>query len=126
MPASDLHSLVLPAGKLNRRIAFQRLVRVTLPSGGSTTTWQTVSGCERVPAEVRPWKGWEVMASGQLTPTNQERFRIRFRPGITADMQILYNQRTFNIRNIANEEEADMVLEILCEERRAGTPGGNR
>jgi SPP1 family predicted phage head-tail adaptor len=124
MTVSTKRQAFIEAGKLNRRITIQQLVRVSMPSGGYRPTWTNVPGCESVPAESRPWKGWEQMASGQLTPTGQERFRIRYRAGLTAEMQVIYRGRTFNIRNIANIEEANVILELLCEERRAGAPGG--
>ncbi len=64
---------------------------------------------------------WPVKANEQVQNMREElevshKIRIRYYPGITAQMRIRYNARTFEIKSILNPDEANKILDMVCNE----------
>lgn len=107
---------MMEAGKLRHRIALQA-VTVTKDSGGILLeTWATVIGSSSVPASLEPLKGREYYQAAAVAAENTIPVTIRYRPGVTAAMRVLFGVRILNIRHVLNVEEGNTKLILLCEE----------
>lgn len=82
------------AGKLNKRITIQRREKAQLPSGQVTGDW--VPFCT-VWAEVKCTDSRAVDSNGVIQHEGLYRFYIRWRPGISAEMRVLWQERTFEL-----------------------------
>ncbi|WP_067924869.1 phage head closure protein [Alicyclobacillus shizuokensis] len=97
------------------RITIQQQVTVTDDEGFTTTTWQDVA---TVWAAVEPMNArWRVFY--EAAAVNAERdtlIRIRYRPGVTQDMRVVYGQRVFSIRLVVDPEERHREIQLMCRE----------
>lgn len=100
-------------GQLDKRVTIQETVRVPDGGGGYTETWKDVA---TVWASLQPLSGREVIQSGQLQAQVPHRVRIRYRPGITAANRLTFKGRTLEIISVANIDERNVELELLCQE----------
>jgi SPP1 family predicted phage head-tail adaptor len=48
------------------------------------------------------------------------RVRIRYRPGVTESMRVVYNGRVFRIEAVVDEQERHRELQLYCREVEAG------
>jgi SPP1 family predicted phage head-tail adaptor len=48
------------------------------------------------------------------------RVRIRYRPGVTESMRVVYNGRIFRIEAVVDEQERHRELQLYCREVEAG------
>ena len=53
---------------------------------------------------------------GQLQSSITHKVTLRYRSGVTAGMRLLFENRAFNIRYVANLHEQNELLELLVEE----------
>lgn len=84
----------MEAGRLNKRITIQRREKTRNPSGQTVGEWKDVC---TVWAEVNCTDSKAVDANGAIQHEGLYRFYIRWRPGITAEMRVLWNGRTFSL-----------------------------
>ena len=107
---------MLQAGKLNRRIALQTPQVVKGASGGATKAWADVAS--NIPAAVRHSSGNERRATsvggGQLAEVRTE-FTIRWRPGVTASMRVVYDGAPYNIRHVNDFMARREFLILTCD-----------
>lgn len=101
-------------GKLRHRITFMHLVKGRNEVGDDIlipapfiTVW----------ASVEPLKGREYLETQKIQPEITYRIIARYLKGITPDMTIEFNKRTFNIQSILNVEERNRYLEIYAVEK---------
>lgn len=76
--------------------------------------WQDVMA---VWASIEPIRGREYI---QLQNTQAElttRIRMRYRPGITPAMRVLYQDRVFDIQSVIDINERRRYLELMCIEK---------
>ena len=106
-------------GKLRHRITFEKATDVQDPTFGVAeinwspfvTVWgsispiSTLAGSERVNNDI---------VAAQIT----HRVITRYMPGVTNKMRIKFGSRYFAIESIANIDERNIQLEILCNEQR--------
>lgn len=104
------------AGNLRHTVAFQELTATADNFGGETHSWSDVSGCDAVPAAIWPIKGSEKLDAMKQEHEVTHRIRIRYRSGLTAAMQVVFDSRTFVIQDIVNPDERNITLELLCKE----------
>lgn len=104
---------MLCSQELNRRISIERPVLTDNGSGGATVVWMKV--CETW-AKMRPARGVERIAHGQLTATTMETITIRYIAELDERWRLNFEGRLFNIRDIADLEERHIYLELSCEE----------
>lgn len=102
------------AGDLNRRITIQQ------PTGAKDNYKRVTTGWENyktVWAAVEPLNGREYI---QAQNTNSEitvRFRIRYLPGVTSAMRVLYGGRIFNLKSPPIDlNEAHEEMHLMCVE----------
>lgn len=104
------------AGKLNKRISFIRKTDGT----AKDTAGDTIIGTDTfatVWARVDYVKGREYFEAKKFQSELTYRITVRYMQGITPDMVISYNNRTFKIEDIMDPLEYHEVLEIMCFEK---------
>jgi SPP1 family predicted phage head-tail adaptor len=67
-------------------------------------------------ASVSPVTGREFYAAQQTNTKVSTKFTIRFIPGITAAMKVVYGVRTFNIISVQDTDERHITITLICEE----------
>lgn len=108
--------MTLAAGRLDRRICFERATASQAsPSGEQLLTWTPEV---TVWAEVSPLGGRELFQAQALEAKADTRFRIRYRAGITPDetLRISYGGRAYDLRSVVELGRRE-GLEILAEAR---------
>lgn len=69
-------------------------------------------------AMIKTLKGSEYLTAAAVQATKIYRFVIHYTPGITNDMKVLYDGRTFDIiEPPTNDDEMDRTLTIIAKER---------
>lgn len=101
------------AGRLDREITIERATDARGTSGAVTKTWATLA---TVPAEVRPKRGREFFAAGQVAGEVDTVFRIYWRSDITVKDRISYGGRTYDITSLGEIGRKE-VLEIMATAR---------
>lgn len=101
------------ARELNRPVRIERPVEVDNGAGGKTVTWVKVHDLW---AKMRPGRGRETMVGGVLTAYTAEVITVRWFPGISEKWRVVFEGRTFNIRDIADIDEMHQFYELACEE----------
>ena len=82
----------MEAGRLNKRITIQRREKTRNPSGQTVGEWK--DGCT-VWAEANCADSKALDANGAVQHEGLYRFYIRWRPGITAEMRVVWQGRIF-------------------------------
>lgn len=100
-------------GKLNKRITLQCPKSVRDDEGIVTEEWTDVA---TVWAAVEPLRGREYFAAAAVNQENTVRFRMRYRPGVTARMRLLYDRRVFDIKSVIDVNERHQEILLMCEE----------
>ena len=102
-------------GKLRHRITLQEY-REILDQYGTPIDqgWQDVA---TVWASVEPIQGREYIQLQNTQSGLTTRIRIRYRPGITPAMRVLYGTRVFDIQSVIDFEERHIELQLMCIER---------
>jgi SPP1 family predicted phage head-tail adaptor len=106
----------MDAGKLRHKIALQSRSTSLSGEGIPVETWTDVAGASSVPASLEPLKGHEYFQAAAVAAENTIPVTIRYRPGVTAALRILYGTRILNIRNVVDVEERHIKLILMCEE----------
>lgn len=85
------------AGRLDRRIAIQQNTPTANSVGQEKESW---SDLHTIWAEVTPVRGAERYAVNQDAAVIEEKFKIRYVPGITPKNRIFYNNRAYDIKGV--------------------------
>ncbi|MMZ49680.1 Phage head-tail joining protein [compost metagenome] len=99
--------------KLDKRVTIQRFKKTKDKEGIPTEAWIDVA---TVWAAVEPLRGREYFAAAAVNQERTVRFRMRYRPNITAEMRLLYERRVFDIKSVIDVNEAHRELHLMCEE----------
>ena len=99
---------------LDRTITFQRPVADTNFDGAGSGTWEDVATVRANVQDVLPSRG-EKMAEVVNIANRPARIRMRFMPGITADMRIIYGDRTMQIVSGPAELGRHEGLELMAQ-----------
>lgn len=102
------------AGELRRRVTIQQRVTTQDTFGGQSQTWADFAA--HVPAAIEPLSGRELMTAQSTQSEVSHRITIRYLPGVTAAMRIVYQGRYFNISAVMNIEERNREMQILASE----------
>ncbi|MFT9848514.1 phage head closure protein [Aneurinibacillus sp. REN35] len=100
-------------GKLNKRITLQRFEKTKDSEGIVTEAWNDVA---TVWASAEPLRGREYFAAAAVNQENIVRFRIRYRPGVTSEMRVVYGGRLFDIKSVIDVNERHRELQLMAEE----------
>lgn len=102
------------AGRLRHRVDIEEFAQnKSTDTGAVTEAWATVA---TVWASVEPLKGREFIEASQVQSNLSHRVRMRYRPGVTTSHRLVHNGRALNIVSVANLEERNIELEIMCME----------
>lgn len=102
----------LLSSMLRHRVTIEAPIRTPDGQGGFSKEWQCL---ETVWAGMEPLGGSETLIGQQITPQTRYRVTIRYRTDISPDMRLVWNETTYNIRNIADPDGLKRSLEITAE-----------
>jgi SPP1 family predicted phage head-tail adaptor len=102
-------SVVFKAGDYRKLVTIQQRSLTQDSYGGQSETWSDVM---TVWASIEPLSSRELMAAQAVQSETTHQIRIRYMPGITADMRAVYNGRYFNLARPLNTEERNIELVI--------------
>ncbi len=100
----------MQAGNLDQRITLQARAAGQDAVGQSHATWLDVA---TVWAQVHAVRGREFFAAAQTQQEQTVKVRIRYRPGVTTDMRLVWDGRPHDITGVIPVGRKDM-LEIMC------------
>ncbi len=96
------------AHQRDRIIKIQKRVDVVSPAGQSKPTWSTFAAA--VPASYAPSRGREYFAAQAMTVVDPAMFGILYKPGVTAEMRVIFRGKTWDIAAV---EEVGRNEEML-------------
>jgi len=108
--------------RLRHRLTLQQEVETPDGAGGYARSWQDVADLwgEIIPltgsGASAKGSGKEALFAGQIQASISHRILLRYRPGVSAAMRLVFEKRAFNIRSVANIEEKKDTLELLVQE----------
>lgn len=108
------------ANRLRHRVEIQEQTETqNSTTGVITKAWSTVyldsnTPLDSVPAEVLTGAGREFNASGQIQAEVAARINLRWFPGLTQSMRILWDGRVFNIGSIETDVTARREYRLKC------------
>lgn len=102
------------AGELRRRVTIQQRAATQDTFGGQSTSWTDWQ--TNVPCAIQPLAGRELMAARAVNAETTHMIDMRYMPGLTAAMRILYGTRVFNIVSVVNVEERNREHQIMASE----------
>lgn len=102
------------AGRLRHRLTIQAETRDQNGYGEETRSWSDVA---EVWGEAKCLAGREAIRAQQTCPEANWLVTIRWRPGITSDMRVVYDGRILNIGFVRQGTVTDR-LELECIEAR--------
>lgn len=106
--------MVMKIGKLRHRITLQECIASRDSFGAEVLTWVDIA---TVWASVSPLSGKEYFAAHQINAEVTTKITIRYRPGVTPKMRVLFNSRCFEILSVLSFEERGIELVLMCKER---------
>ncbi len=98
---------------MRHKVTLQQKILTEDGAGGYSTAWEDVA---TLWAQITPLRGSETTSGGKISAPSSHRFRVRYSSTVQADMRLLFDGRTFNIRAIQNTDEKNHMLEVLVEE----------
>lgn len=101
-------------GKLRHRIELQSYTTTTDAVGQQVKSWVTY---DTVWAWIRPLSGKEIMNAQQAVAEITHKVTIRYQSELAVTHRIKFGTRYFNINFIANYDERNEFMEIMCKER---------
>jgi SPP1 family predicted phage head-tail adaptor len=94
--------------------------------GAPTPSYQELG---KMRVKVEPMTGREYWAAAQVQAERTVRMTARWHPGwykqlssssrdnVSVTCQIVFGNRTFNVKSVANVEERNVLMEIVCQEQ---------
>jgi len=101
-------------GKLRHLINIQSYTTTADATGQKIKTWTTAN---TVWAWIRPMSGRELMTSQQAVGEITHKITIRYDDSIDITNRIKFGTRYFDINFIANYDERNEFMEIMCKEK---------
>jgi len=104
-------------GSLRHVVTLQTPTTVPDGDGGFTTTWATLLA--NVPAEIKPAgeRDLERTIASTVQSTATHIVTIRYLAGVTTQTRVLFGAREFSVTGVANPQERDISLVLVCQER---------
>jgi SPP1 family predicted phage head-tail adaptor len=101
------------SGDLRRRITIQSRDSQQDTFGQQSTSWVDVLSCW---AQISPANGREQLAGDAQQAETTHRITIRYRPGITAAMRVVYEGRLLEVTSVLDDEMQHRKLQLMCSE----------
>lgn len=107
------NKLCIERGELRHRVSIEQRARTSDGAGGHTAAWSeyTAAWCS-----ISPYRGYQKFQAMQLETPITHKIKMRYQSGITTDMRIIFDSRKFDIKEVINVDERNLVLEILAVE----------
>lgn len=102
------------ANRLRHRVRIESLTVSRDAFGAVVETWSTLH--DSVPAEIVPLSGREFLAAQAVQNAVTARIVMRHVPGLSADMRVLHDGRTYNIVAVLPDPTGRRHLTLMCEE----------
>ena len=102
------------SGRLRHRMWLKEPTNTPDGMGANTLTWGTV---EVFWGSVEPLRGREWIASGLENSEVSGKIVRRYKSGITPDMIVTFDTRTFKIVSVINVEERNIEQELMVVEK---------
>ena len=110
-PIQNFHILMIKqAGELDRRITIQSFTTSTDSFGEVNKSFITLAN---VWAKVEDKSGKEGEESEQIIATKRVEFFIRYRADINEQMRIIYENETYKIESIINDDSRKAFQKIV-------------
>jgi SPP1 family predicted phage head-tail adaptor len=106
--------------RLRHRVEVQELVEVqNTTTGAISRNWETVilddgTILDAVPAEVLTGAGREFVQSGATQGQIAARINMRWFPGLTQKMRILWDTNIYNIQSVETDTTARQEYRLKC------------
>ena len=101
------------AGTLRTRVLIQQRALGRDGFGQQVTTWSTLSEAW---AAIEPMSGRELELAQAVSAEVTHQVTIRYRPGITQAMRIVYNGRVFDIHSVLDADMRHREMVLMCGE----------
>ncbi len=101
------------AGKLRHRIAIQSATETLDEYRQATKAWATET---TVWGSIEPLTGRELFDAAQVNPEINLRVRLRYYAALTTKKRLQFGDRNFGIYSIANADEMNREMIVLCTE----------
>lgn len=99
------------AGDLRRRITLQTRSSTRDAAGEPAHTWtDTVTTW----ADIQPLSGRELELAQAISNEVSHQVTIRYRPGVTAAMRVVYQGNYFNILTVMDVDMQHKQLQMMC------------
>lgn len=106
------------AGRLNKRVTFQRETTADDGGGGQVVTWANISGLVDIAAGFTPERGRERLESGRIAAATAGVLRIRsftLSRTITEKDRVMIDDIPHVVRSISNPDQKNRELEMTVE-----------
>jgi len=103
--------LSLPAGRLRHRVEIQNYEMTQNDWGEVIYTW---SPWATVWASIEPLQGREFFAAQALQSQTTVRIRMRYRPGVTSVMRVLWGGQIYDIESVIEPQSRRQELQLMC------------
>jgi SPP1 family predicted phage head-tail adaptor len=103
------------AGRLDRRVRLEQKTATRAADGSEIPAWSLVA---EVWAQVLPLRGQERYGAGAEQAERDARIRIRWRPGVSAGMRVVYEARSWDVQAILEIGRRE-GLDLLCSAQQA-------
>ncbi len=101
-------------GELRHLVTLQTPTESQDSNGALLQNWTEYA---RVWARIDPYGGGEKWADAALSSTNMFKIRMRYCPGVTARMRVVFEKRVFDIKNVEDVLERKALHILTCLER---------
>jgi len=109
----------IAAGRLNKWVKFQRRAAGEDDFGNPDGRWRDIAKSR---AEVWPLVGREYFAAQQVQAETTYRITVRYVPSLRnlkTNDRVIYGEKVLDIQSVMNVGENNVVLQVMCIERRA-------
>lgn len=107
------------AGTLRHRVRIDQYIETRNSFGEEVRNWGEFA---TVWAAVEPLSGRERYEEieAQILAIADHRVRLRYRTGLHHRMRVVWRDRTFDVKHVANVGTRDREIHLLCEEQPDG------
>ena len=97
-------------GKIRHRITIEQVAESQDIDGSVLESWSEFATAQ---AAIEPISGREYFAAQSTQADVTHRIAVRYQPGITVKMRVVYGEREFDIISVINIEERNRELHLI-------------
>jgi SPP1 family predicted phage head-tail adaptor len=103
----------MQAGRLRHQVTLETQSTILDTFGEESNAWTATA---TVWASIEPISGRERLLASGTQADITHRIRMRYRSGVAPRMRVTFGTRHFDIVSVANREERNRELELMCQE----------